>query len=299
MLSHLSQNWGVPFPFSLLLAAAAAVPVGILIGLPALRVRGVNLAVITLAAAAAIDALVFNPAWFSGGLGGRTVPPPTIFGLNLGVAGGNSYPRVVFGVFLLVVVTLIGLSVARMRGSATGRMLIAVRSNERAAAAAGIRVAPAKLFAFALSAFIAGLGGGLLGYLQGTVSAPTFATFTSLALLAIAYVAGIGRVAGAVIAGLLMSANGLFVNFLNEHLSIGQYQTIVAGIALALTAIKNPDGVASELASATRGPGRWLGAVRDRVIPLRPGRQAAGATGAGDVTPVTQDSPQASEVRGG
>ena len=269
MLSHLSENWGVPFPFSLLLAAAAAVPVGLLIGLPALRVRGVNLAVITLAAAAAIDALVFNPAWFSGGLGGRTVPPPTIFGLNLGVAGDNSYPRVVFGVFLLVIVTLVGLSVARMRGSATGRMLIAVRSNERAAAAAGIRVAPAKLFAFALSAFIAGLGGGLLGYLQGTVSAPTFATFTSLTLLAIAYVAGIGRVAGAVIAGLLMSANGLFVNFLNEHLSIGQYQTIVAGIALALTAIKNPDGVASELASATRGPGRWLGAVRDRVVPVR------------------------------
>jgi ABC-type branched-subunit amino acid transport system permease subunit len=246
----------------------------------------VNLAVITLAAAAAIDALVFNPAWFSGGLGGRSIPPPTIFGLNLGVASGNSYPRVVFGVFLLVIVTLVGLSVARMRGSATGRMLIAVRSNERAAAAAGIRVAPAKLFAFALSAFIAGLGGGLLGYLQGTVSAPTFATFTSLTLLAIAYVAGIGRVAGAVIAGLLMSANGLFVNFLNEHLSIGQYQTIVAGIALALTAIKNPDGVASELASATRGPGRWLAAVRDRVVPVRSGRPPAAVASAADPAPV-------------
>jgi ABC-type branched-subunit amino acid transport system permease subunit len=213
------------------------------------------------------------------------VPPPTIFGLNLGVAGGNSYPRVVFGVFLLVVVTLIGLSVARMRGSATGRMLIAVRSNERAAAAAGIRVAPAKLFAFALSAFIAGLGGGLLGYLQGTVSAPTFATFTSLTLLAIAYVAGIGRVAGAVIAGLLMSANGLFVNFLNEHLSIGQYQTIVAGIALALTAIKNPGG--------------WLGAVRDRVLPVR-SRGAASARGAAvsPPAPATPDPVQPTEARG-
>src|SRR5205807_6328563 len=70
MLSHLSQDWGVPFPFSLLLGALAAVPVGIVIGLPALRVRGVNLAVITVAAAAALDALVFNPTWFSGGLGG-------------------------------------------------------------------------------------------------------------------------------------------------------------------------------------------------------------------------------------
>ncbi len=276
LLSHLSQNWGVPFPFSLLLAAAAAVPVGILIGLPALRVRGVNLAVITLAAAAAVDALVFNPTWFSGGLGGRTVPAPTLFGVNLGVAEGNSYPRAIFGVLLLLIVTLVGLSVARMRNSATGRMLIAVRSNERAAAAAGIRVAPAKLFAFALSAFIAGLAGGLLGYLQGNVSAPTFGVFTSLGLLAIAYVAGIGRVAGAVIAGLLMSANGLFVNFLNEHLSIGQYQTIVAGVALALTAIKNPDGVASELASSAKGPGRWLGGLRDRALPPRPGPASAG-----------------------
>ena len=117
----------------------------------------------------------------------------------------------------------------------------------------------------------------------------------------IAYVAGIGRVAGAVIAGLLMSANGLFVNFLNEHLSIGQYQTIVAGIALALTAIKNPDGVASELASSTRGPGRWLGAVRDRVVPVRAGGQPAGQPAAAASAPggtrPAPDAPQASEAR--
>jgi hypothetical protein len=88
-------------------------------------------------------------------------------------------------------------------------------------------------------------------------------------------VAGIGRVAGAVIAGLMFAANGLFVNFLNEHLNIGQYQTIVAGIALAFTAIKNPDGVASELASSAKGPGRWLGGLRDRVLPPRPGPASA------------------------
>ena len=293
-LSHLSQDWGVPFPFSLLIAAAAAVPIGILIGLPALRVRGVNLAVITLAAAAAMDALVFNPTWFSGGLGGRDVPSPTLFGLNLGISSGNSYPRVIFGVFILIIVTLVALSVARMRSSATGRMLIAVRSNERAAAAAGIRVAPAKLFAFALSAFIAGLGGGLLGYLQGTASAPTFATFTSINLLAIAYVAGIGRIAGAVFAGVMMSANGFFVNLLNEHISIGQYQTIVAGIALALTAIKNPDGVASEVADGARGPGRWAALARDRVLPVRWFPQPASAAQL-DAAPSLATQPAAAE----
>jgi ABC-type branched-subunit amino acid transport system permease subunit len=292
MLSHLSQNWGVPFPFSLLIAAAAAVPVGILIGLPALRVRGVNLAVITLAAAAAMDALVFNPTWFSGGLGGRDIPSPTLFGLNLGISAGKSYPRVIFGVLLLIIVTLVALSVARMRSSATGRMLIAVRSNERAAAAAGIRVAPAKLFAFALSAFIAGLGGGLLGYLQGTASAPTFATFTSINLLAIAYVAGIGRIGGAVFAGVMMSANGFFVNLLNEHISIGQYQTIVAGVALALTAIKNPDGVAAEIGDGAKGPGRLLAVARDRVLPVRWFPQTASAAQL-DAAPPTAAPPPA------
>ena len=127
------------------------------------------------------------------------------------------------------------------------------------------------------------------------MSPATFAMFNSLTLLAIAYVAGIGRIAGAVIAGVMLSANGLLVTFLTSRSSIGKYQTLVAGIALAFTAIKNPDGLASELASATRGPGRWLAAVRDRVVPLRPGRQAAAMTAAGDVT---ADAPQATEVRG-
>ena len=70
-------------------------------------------------------------------------------------------------------------------------MLIAVRSNERAAASVGIRVAPVKLYVFALSSFIAGLGGALLAYDEGTVSSASFAVQTSLTLLAIAYVAGI------------------------------------------------------------------------------------------------------------
>ncbi len=253
---------------------------------------------ITLAAAAAMDALVFNPTWFSGGLGGRNVPSPTLFGLNLGISSGNSYPRVIFGVLILIIVTLVALSVARMRSSATGRMLIAVRSNERAAAAAGIRVAPAKLFAFALSAFIAGLGGGLLGYLQGTVSAPTFATFTSINLLAIAYVAGIGRIAGAVFAGVMMSANGFFVNLLNEHISIGQYQTIVAGVALALTAIKNPDGVASEVADGSRGPGRWAALARDRVLPVRWFPQTASAAQLDAAPSLAAQPPPARTARG-
>lgn len=268
VLSHLTQNMGVPFPFSLILAALAVVPLGIMIGLPALRVRGVSLAVVTLAAAAAMDALVFSNTGFTGGLGGKTVASPSMFGVDLGIADGPDYPRVVFGVLLLFIVTLVGYCVARLRMSATGRMLVAIRSNERAASSVGIRVAPAKLYAFGLSSFIAGIGGALLAYTQGTVSSASFAVQTSLSLLAIVYVAGIGRIAGAVIGGLLFASNGLFVSLLDKTLHIGAYQTIVAGVALALTAIKNPDGVASALAGE-KGIGAMVVGVRDRLLPRR------------------------------
>jgi ABC-type branched-subunit amino acid transport system permease subunit len=245
MLTHIGASHGIPFPLSLLAAALIAVPLGLLIGLPALRLRGVNLAVVTLAAAFALDALLFNSESFSGGLSGRDAPDPTLFGLDFGIAQGQDYPRVIFGIFLLVVVCLVGLLVARLRNAPAGRMFIAVRSNERAAAAAGIDVARTKLLAFGLSAFIAGLGGALFAYQQQTVSPPSFATFTSLSLLAVTYVAGVGRIAGAVVAGIMLSSTGLFVTAMDKWIGVGKYQMLVAGVALTITAIKQPDGIAA------------------------------------------------------
>ena len=269
ILSHLGNTLGLPFPLPLIISALLVVPLGVLIGLPALRVRGVSLAVVTLAAAAAMDALVFSNVAFTGGLGGRTVAPPTFFGIDLGVAEGTDYPRIIFGVVLLLVVVFVGYTMARLRTSSTGRMLIAIRSNERAAAYVGIRVARTKLYAFALSAFIAGIGGGLLAYQQGTVSSSSFAVFSSLSVLAVAYVAGIGRIAGAAIAGIMFASDGLFVSFLDKMLHIGQYQMIVAGVALAFTAIQNPNGVAHEVAGE-KGLAPRIVRLRDRVFP-RPG----------------------------
>lgn len=268
VLSHIGGNLGIPFPFSLIVAALCVVPLGIVIGLPALRVRGVSLAVVTLATAAAMDAIVFSNVGFTGGLGGRTVDPPSLFGLNLGISNGKDYPTITFGILVLVIVVFIGYCVARLRTSATGRMMIAVRSNERAASYMGIKVAPVKLFAFALSAFIAGIGGGLLAYEQGTVSPDSFAVFSSLTVLAIVYVAGIGRIAGAVIAGIMFASDGLFVSLLDKLLHVGQYQMIVAGVALAFTAIQNPDGVASAMVGTT-GLAPRIVRLRDRVFPVR------------------------------
>jgi ABC-type branched-subunit amino acid transport system permease subunit len=167
-------------------------------------------------------------------------------------------------VVVLIVVILLGLLVARLRRGPAGRMLLAIRSNERAAGSVGINVAQAKLMAFGLAAFIAGIGGALTGYMQGELTSDSFAAFTSISLLAIVFVAGVGRIAGAVVAGLMFSAAGLFVTFLNIHLNVGKYQAIVAGIALVLTAVQNPDGITST--STGKGPAVAVAKLRDRAV---------------------------------
>ena len=262
MLGHISSGWGIGFPWSLILAGLCAVPVGLIIGLPALRLRGVNLAVVTLGFAAAMDATIFTSLSFTGGTAGLPIPPPRLPGLNLGITQGKSYPTLIFGALVLLIVILLGLLVARLRRGPAGRMLLAIRSNERAAGSVGINVAQGKLMAFGLAAFIAGIGGALTGYMQGELTSDSFAAFTSISLLAIVFVAGVGRIAGAAAAGIMFSAAGLFVTFLNLHLNVGKYQAIVAGVALVLTAVQNPDGITST--ATGKGPAVALAKLRDR-----------------------------------
>jgi len=284
MLGHISADWHIGFPWSLLLAGLCAVPVGLVIGLPALRLRGVNLAVVTLGFAAAMDAVVFTSLSFTGGTAGLPIPAPRLPGLNLGITQGKAYPTLIFGVLVLLVVILLGLLVARLRRGAAGRMLLAIRSNERAAGSVGINVAQGKLMAFGLAAFIAGIGGALTGYMQGELTADSFAAFTSISLLAIVFVAGVGRIAGAVVAGIMFSAAGLFVTFLNIHLNVGKYQAIVAGVALVLTAVQNPDGITST--ATGKGPAVAVAKLRDRVA----GEYAKRLAGRGGGRPTAGDA---------
>jgi ABC-type branched-subunit amino acid transport system permease subunit len=256
LLTHLTS--GIGFPFTILIASFAAIPLGLLVGLPALRLRGVNLAVVTLATAYVIDDVLTNWTSFAGSLSGLQTPTPKLLGLDLGVAHGTDYPRFLFGVMALVILCLVALMVARLRRSPTGRLMIAVRSNERAAAAAGINVARTKLFAFGLAAWIAGLGGCLLAYQGQNVSPNEYTTFTSLGLLATVMVAGIGRISGALVAGVMLASGGLLVTFLNVKLNIGQYQLVVAGLALTLTAIANPNGIAANPPPPLVKAAAWL-----------------------------------------
>ena len=156
-LSKLFAGW--PLPFGPLAAALVATACGVVVAVPALRVRGVNLAVVTLSAAVAIEELVFKNAGLAGASGALPVRSPSLFGFDLGPAntglrvfgykGDGRNPNVWFGVLCLVVAVVLALLVANVRRSSLGRRMLAVRVNERAAAAAGVDVARTKLAAFA------------------------------------------------------------------------------------------------------------------------------------------------------
>jgi branched-chain amino acid transport system permease protein len=255
MVSKMGTNWGIPFPWPILLAALTAVPVGIILGLPALRVRGINLAVVTLGAAVAVSAVVFQNANWTGGVAGSQVPSPGLWGFSLEPVAHT----VRFGIFALIVTVGMIACVINLRRSPLGRRMLAVRANERAAAVAGINVVSTKLQAFALSAFIAGIGGAVLGYQLGAVAFDRFAPMASITLLAVAYIGGIAAVGGAIAAGVIVNGGILYVLLSNVG-GIASWWLVISGAALLVTAVTQPDGIAVAM-------GQQAAWVRQRLRP--------------------------------
>jgi ABC-type branched-subunit amino acid transport system permease subunit len=219
---------------------------GVVIGLPAVRVRGINLAITTLAMAQAIDSLAFQNPSFSGGYSGAPIPQPTIFGWHLGISAGGGQASIAFALMCLLVAVVACIAVLNLRRSGTGRRMLAVRANERAAAAVGIDVQRVKLLAFSMSAFVAGIGGSLIAYEQlgGNLSADSFGPIASLVLLTAVFIGGVSTVAGAIIAG-IASANGIMFYLLSSNIhSFGQWQALVGGVGLIAVAVRQPDGLA-------------------------------------------------------
>jgi branched-chain amino acid transport system permease protein len=249
VISHLAAGAGIAFPLAPVIAALAATALGLLTAVTALRVRGVSLAVATLAAAVAIVHLAFtNSAW--GGNGAvLSVPEMRIFGLDLGPHAGfqgldGNEPSPVFGFVVLACVIGLCLLVASVRRSSTGQRMLAVRANERAAAAAGVNVRNVKMTAFALSAFIAAVAGALYAYNFNGVDASQFDAFTALSVIAYAYFGGITMISGALLAGLGTTA-GLLPFLMQKYLGLsGQWALLIGGIALVATLLGNPEGIA-------------------------------------------------------
>lgn len=241
-LSKLANGASIPFPISTLVAALVATALGVLVGIPALRIRGAQLAVVTLAGAVALEKFIFrNPSFTD--ISGNPIPDAMLFGLDLGVREGRTIARLSFGILVLIVLALCTVLVANIAKSATGRRFLAVRSNERAGASVGISIAHTKLQAFAIASFLAGLGGAFIGYSRGQLSANSFATLVGLTFLAFAYLGGITSVSGAIIAATFAPLGIGFVIF-DRNIELGSSYQIFAGIGLIVTAIFNPVGIA-------------------------------------------------------
>jgi branched-chain amino acid transport system permease protein len=249
VVSHLAVNAGIDFPLGAICGTLAATALGFIAGASALRVRGVSLAVVTLAAAVAIEQFGFANSTWGAGATGSPVPELKLLGLDLGPRASfrgldGDVPSPILGFCVLAVVVVLGLLVSHLRRSGLGQRMLAVRSNERAAAAAGINVRNTKFAAYAISSFIAGAGGTLYGYSLGSVSAERFGILIALGFVAFAYVGGITMVSGAVFGGLI-ATSGLIPHIFEAELGIsGTWTLLVAGITLILNLVLFPDGVA-------------------------------------------------------
>jgi ABC-type branched-subunit amino acid transport system permease subunit len=247
-LSSLSIDMGIPFPIAPLLSACIAMVFGLIVAIPALRVRGASLAIMTLAAAVAIEVFLFRSSGFFFGDRPRVVDPPSLFGIEFGpnspfIIDDGKVPSPSFGLFVLVVLVVSFFALIRLRRSMLGAQMLAVRSNERAAAAAGVSVPGIKLAAFAIASFMAGIGGALTAYKFGTYSMESFSVLASLSLFAFSYLGGIATISGAIYAGSLVP-QGLGTYIIEDLIvDLGRYEAYLAGIFLVITALVQPEGI--------------------------------------------------------
>lgn len=236
-----------PFWAAMLVGVTAAIPIGILFALPALRTRGVNLAVVTLGLGLAVHAMLFNNPAYSGGVSGTAVGQISLFGLEIDAL---AHPEA-WALFVLTCFTLSALLVANLRTSILGRRMIAVRENERAAASLGVSVVRVKLAAFAVASALAALGGILIAFRFETILFNQFTPLQSIYAVAYAVIGGLGYVLGPLVGSTL--AVGGVGTLLNGLLSsIDDYLVLIGGVVVILTLILNPDGVVSGTTASVR-----------------------------------------------
>ena len=192
------NKYGVPFPLSILFAALISGVLGSVIGVAALRMTGIYLAVATLAFAVIVEKFIGQGGAFTGGHRGFRVENIEYFGLSL------NDPVVFYFVCLLFL--LLGIwFLSNLLRSPTGRAFIAIRDSEISAQTMGIDLVRYKTLSFALSAAITGMAGALYAYKIGYLYPETFTIFTSIKLLMLVVVGGLGSIHGIVYGGMFVS----------------------------------------------------------------------------------------------
>jgi branched-chain amino acid transport system permease protein len=233
----------LPFPLVMVLSAVVAGIFGAIVGSPTLRVRGDYLAIVTLAFG---EIFVRTSQNNIGGLTGGSnaipgIPPVSLFGNDFNdaivVGALRLPPGVLYYILIVLIVAAVMLVFANLKNSRLGRAWIAIREDEDAARAMGIRTGPIKILAFLIGAMLAGLAGAFFAHKTATVSYESFRFLESVTLLAAVILGGMGTIPGAV-----LGASILFV--LPEKLrEFADYRLLLFGIALILIMRFRPQGL--------------------------------------------------------
>ncbi|MCU1594362.1 MAG: ABC-type branched-chain amino acid transport system, ATPase component [Frankiales bacterium] len=232
----------LPWVVGMLASAALGAVVAFLVGLPALRLRGLYLAIVTIGVVYACSESLFIAQGIGGGSAGKVVPPPYV----AADAISRNCDLLAVGLVLLVVMWHLDTNLTRSR---LGRAFHAVKADERVAASFGIDVASYKLLAFVLSGAVAGLAGGFFGTTIGTVQAASFTYADSLGLVVIVVVGGLGSRPGVV--GVAFGTTvlpSLLVTLFGS--GIRGYDLIFNAAVLVYTITRNPTGIAGAIREA-------------------------------------------------
>ena len=239
----ISLGHDVPFLLALLVGALLASAVAALVGLPAVRLEPLELAIATLSLSFTADRFLYSWAPLAGSGSNRDVPRPGFAGLSPDhmAAGQRNYAWLVVGLFVLT-----GFAVASLRRGRTGAALTALRSSEPATSAMGFSVVSVKLRGFAASGFVAGLAGGLYAGLFENASGNAFDFTRSITLLAYAVIVGVASVPGALVGGLVVTVSLLSFGD-SASVSDGRAESLsslVTGILLVAVLAVAPTGLA-------------------------------------------------------
>jgi branched-chain amino acid transport system permease protein len=224
--TKIGLNYWVSLPLGGLFAAAC----GFAVGFPALRLRGFYLAVATLGFLEFVQILVEQLPSITGGVRGISSPRPVLFGVKLS-SDLTFY-------YVILATALLGIWCARsLLASPTGRAFNAIRDSEAAAQTLAIPLARAKLIAFVVAAFYAGIGGGLFAALVGFIDPLEFGVLTSIRHIVFIVTGGLGSVTGSIIGALLLTALPELLRGFKE------YNEFVFGGLLLVVLILMPKGI--------------------------------------------------------
>jgi branched-chain amino acid transport system permease protein len=227
----LATGSGVPQWLGIPLAALGAGAVGYLLGFPALRLEGPYLALVTLGFTAIVQTVLVHWKTVTNGQLGLPVPPLVVAGRPL-TSGRDLY------LVIVPLTALLFLATRRLLRSRVGRALDALRQSEVAARVLGVDPVHYKTLAFALSAFLGGIGGGLHALLTTFLSPDTFGIIESIYFLVVIVVGGIAAVPGPLLGSALLV-------LLPEMLGVfRQYQALVYGLLLLTFIVFVPRGLA-------------------------------------------------------